>query len=423
MAEPVLDRRPLGPPADRSAGVRVRFCPSPSGPPHIGLIRTALFNWAFARHTGGILIFRLEDADGAGAGEAGYRQLLEALRWLGLDWDEGMEVGGPHQPYRQSRRRPIHREVLERLCAAGYVYESFSTAEEIRARRLAAGRDPSLGYDNADRPLSGRRSADLRSEGRLPVLRFRMPDEDIAFCDLVRGRVTLRAGSVPDYVVAGPDGAALFALANPVDDALMGVTHVLRGEDLLPTTLRQIPMWRALVDLGVAAGMPLFGHLPMLRGAGYRALSGRDPEADVLHHRERGFLPEGLLNYLALRGWVPPDGREIFTIAEVAEAFDPRDLVANAVGFDPAEAEAVNAEHLRRLPVEEFRERLRSYLQVAGVLPADTTLRQLAVLDAEAPLVQTRIRLLSEAVPLLRSAFAEEFGPLVEAGTRQGADG
>jgi glutamyl-tRNA synthetase len=423
MAELVLDRRPLGPPTARSEGVRVRFCPSPSGRPHIGLIRTALFNWAYARHTGGVLVFRLEDADGGEAGEAGYRQLLEALGWLGLDWDEGMEVGGPHPPYRQSQRRPIHREVLERLAAAGHVYESFSTADEVRARHLAAGRDPSLGYDNADRPQSGQRPADLRGEGRLPVLRFRMPEEDIAFCDLVRGRMTLRAGSVPDFVVAGQDGVPLFALANPVDDALMGITHVLRGEDLLPTTLRQIPVWRALVDLGVAAEMPQFGHLPLLRGAGNRALSGRDPEADVLHHRECGFLPEGLLNYLALRGWAPSDGREIFTISELAEAFDLRGLLAHPVGFDPAEAEAVNAEHLRRLSAEEFRDRLHSYLRSAGLLPADPTPRQLAALDAAVPLVQGRVRLLAQAVPLLRSAFVVDTDVGIEAGSPAAADG
>jgi glutamyl-tRNA synthetase len=195
----------------------------------------------------------------------------------------------------------------------------------------------------------------------------------------------------------------------------MGITHVLRGEDLLPSTLRQIPLWGALVDVGLAARVPQFGHLPLLRGPGNRALSGRDPDADVLHHRERGFVPEGLLNYLALRGWAPPDGDEIFTMAELAEAFDLRDLVANPVAFDPAEAEAVNAEHLRRLPVEEFRDRLRPHLRAAGLLPEDPTPRQLAVLDAAAPLLQTRIRLLTEAVPLLRSEFVAVAGVVTEA--------
>jgi len=393
------------PPSASPSGVRVRFCPSPTGTPHVGLIRTALFNWAYARHTGGVFVFRVEDTDAARDSEESYRQLLEAMRWLGLDWDEGVEVGGPHGPYRQSRRRAVYDDVLARLRAAGHVYESFSTPEEVEARHVAAGRDPKLGYDNADRDLTGQRRAELRAEGRQPVLRFRMPDTDVGFHDLIRGPVTFRAGSVPDFVVARQDGSPLYALTNPVDDALMGITDVLRGEDLLSSTPRQIPLWQALVDLGVADALPRFGHLPYVMGAGNRKLSKRDPESDLFHHRRRGFIPEGLLNYLALLGWAIAEDRDVFSMAEMVAAFDIRDVNANPARFDVAKAEAINAEHVRRLPPGDFRDRLVPYLQAAGVLPAEPSAGQLAVLDAVAPLVQTRIQLLGEAAPLVGFAF------------------
>jgi glutamyl-tRNA synthetase len=231
---------------------RVRFCPSPTGNPHVGLIRTCLFNWAFARHHGGTFVFRIEDTDAARDSEESYAMLVESLTWLGMDWDEGPGVGGPHGPYRQSERDDIYSGVIARLVEGGYLYESFSTGEEIEARHRAAGRDPKLGYDNFDRDLTAERKAALRAEGREPVLRLRMPDEDLSWDDLVRGPVTFAAGSVPDYVVVRANGKPLYPLVNPVDDALMKITHVLRGEDLLPSTPRQLALYGALVAIGVA---------------------------------------------------------------------------------------------------------------------------------------------------------------------------
>ncbi len=248
--------------------VRVRFCPSPTGNPHVGLIRTCLFNWAYARHTGGTFVFRVEDTDAARDTEQSYRQLLDALRWLGLDWDEGPEVGGPHAPYRQSERRSIYADIVSRLQDAGLAYESYSSTEEIEARHRSVGRDPKLGYDNHDRQLSADARAALRAEGRQPVLRLRMPDEDLGWDDIVRGPVTFAAGSVPDFVVVRANGDPLYPLVNPVDDALMRITHVLRGEDLLPSTPRQIALYRALIAIGVAETVPRFGHLPVRHGRG-----------------------------------------------------------------------------------------------------------------------------------------------------------
>ena len=388
--------------------VRVRFCPSPTGTPHVGLIRTALFNWAHARHTGGTFVFRIEDTDAARDSEESYHQLLDAFGWLGLDWDEGVERGGPDGPYRQSQRMDIYRDVLDQLAAGGYVYPSFSSPDEVEARHRAAGRDPKLGYDNADRELTAEQRARFDGEGRRPVLRFRMPDADVGFDDVIRGPVSFKAGSVPDFVVARADGSPLYALTNPVDDALMRITDVLRGEDLLASTPRQIPLRQALVDLGLATGMPRFGHLPYVMGEGNRKLSKRDPESDLFHHRRRGFLPEGLLNYLALLGWSIAEDRDIFSMAEMVAAFEIRDVNANPARFDVRKAEAINAEHVRRLPAAELPARLLPYLQAAEVLPDPPDDAQRALLAAASPLVQTRMQLLGEAPGMLGFLFVAD---------------
>ncbi|MBE8528188.1 glutamate--tRNA ligase, partial [Amycolatopsis sp. H6(2020)] len=292
--------------------VRVRFCPSPTGTPHVGMVRTALFNWAYARHTGGTLVFRIEDTDAARDSEESFQQVIEALHWLGIDWDEGVGVGGPHEPYRQSQRGEIYAEVIDKLVAAGLVYEDFSTPEEVEQRHRERGEDPKLGYDNHDRNLTEEEKAAFRAEGRQPVLRLRMPDEDITFHDLVRGEITFKAGSVPDYVVVRANGKPLYPLVNPVDDALMGITHVLRGEDLLSSTPRQIALYRALVQIGVAEFIPEFGHLPYVMGQGNKKLSKRDPESNLFLLREAGFIKEGLVNYLALLGWSLSSDQDVF---------------------------------------------------------------------------------------------------------------
>ena len=385
--------------------VRVRFCPSPTGTPHVGLIRTALFNWAFARHHGGSLVFRIEDTDSARDSEESYAALLDALRWLGLTWDEGPEVGGPYGPYRQSERAEIYTDVVRRLLQAGEAYESFSTPEEIEARHRAAGRDPKLGYDNADRDTTAQQAADWRSQDRLPVLRLRMPDADLSWTDLVRGEITFRSGTVPDPVLVRGNGSPLYALTNPVDDALMRITHVLRGEDLLPSTPRQLGLYAALERIGVATVTPAFGHLPYVLGEGNRKLSKRDPQSNLFVYRDRGFLPEGLLNYLALLGWAIAEDRDVFTTAELVAAFDLSRVSANPARFDLRKAEAINSVHLRALPAEEFVTRVLPYLAQAELVidqARDAVLRKIA------PLVQERCVVLSDAVGMLRFLLIPE---------------
>ncbi|QDG67467.1 glutamate--tRNA ligase [Pseudarthrobacter sp. NIBRBAC000502772] len=385
--------------------VRVRFCPSPTGTPHVGLIRTALFNWAYARHTKGTLVFRIEDTDSARDSEESYHQLLDALKWLGITWDEGVEVGGPHEPYRQSQRSDLYQDVIAKLKAGGHIYESYSTPAEIEARHRAASRDPKLGYDGFDRHITEEQLAQYKAEGRQAVLRLRMPDEDLTFKDLVRGEITFKAGSVPDFAVVRANGAPLYTLVNPVDDALMGITHVLRGEDLLSSTPRQIALYRALYAIGVAEYMPEFGHLPYVMGQGNKKLSKRDPESSLFLHRERGFIPEGLLNYLSLLGWSLSADEDIFTVKQLVEHFDIHDVLANPARFDLKKAEAINGTHVRLLEAADFRARLVPYLRAADLVGEILTDREEEILTEAAPLVQERITLLGEAPEMLAFLF------------------
>lgn len=385
-----------------STDVRVRFCPSPTGTPHVGLIRTALFNWAFARHHGGSFVFRIEDTDAARDSEESYAAILDALRWLGLSWDEGPEVGGPYEPYRQSLRREQHMEVVKSLLEAGEAYRSYSTPEEVEARHKAAGRDPKLGYDNYDRDLSEEQKKAFEDEGRKPVVRLRMPDHDLSWTDLVRGETTFKAGTVPDFALTRGNGIPLYTLVNPVDDALMKITHVLRGEDLLSSTPRQLALYEALTRIGVADRTPEFGHLPFVMGQGNKKLSKRDPESNLFIHRDRGFVPEGLLNYLALLGWGISDDHDVFSLDEMVAAFDIATVNSNPARFDQKKADAINAEHIRLLEPAEFATRLRAFLTQHGHLPADIDEAQFAV---AADLVQTRIVVLSDAWGLLRFLY------------------
>ncbi|POX39829.1 glutamate--tRNA ligase [Streptomyces sp. Ru73] len=388
--------------------VRVRFCPSPTGNPHVGLVRTALFNWAFARHHQGTLVFRIEDTDAARDSEESYNQLLDAMRWLGFDWDEGPEVGGPHAPYRQSQRMDIYQDVAQKLLDAGHAYHCYCTAEELDERREAArkaGR-PS-GYDGKCRDLTDEQKAAYEAEGRTSIVRFRMPDETITFTDLVRGELTFTAENVTDYGILRANGAPLYTLVNPVDDALMEITHVLRGEDLLSSTPRQIALYKALIELGIAKQIPAFGHLPYVMGEGNKKLSKRDPQSSLNLYRERGFLPEGLLNYLSLLGWSFSEDQDLFTIDEMVAKFEIEDVNANPARFDLKKCEAINADHIRMLDVKDFTERCAPWLR-APFAPWDEADFDQAVFDAIAPHAQSRLKVLSEITDNVDFLFLKE---------------
>lgn len=392
--------------------VRVRMAPSPTGSPHVGLARTALYNWAFARHhqelgAGGTFVFRIEDTDKARNTEESYDSLIDLMQWLGLGWDEGVVVGGPFGPYRQSERTDIYADVLARLRDSSYTYDCFCTNEEVEARRKASG-SKVMGYDGFCRDLTADQRAAFEAEGRSPVVRFRMPEGSITWNDLVRGDITFETEHVPDFALCRANGDPLYTLTAPVDDATMQITHVLRGEDLLSSTPRQLALFDALKELGVATETPQFGHLPYVMGEGNKKLSKRDPQAHMALYREQGFLPEGLLNYLALLGWSIAGDRDVFTLTEMVEKFDIKDVNPNPARFDLKKAEAINTAQLRLLPLDEITHRVLPFLKEAGVVSDPVNDPDAQLLELAMPLVAERINKLTEAAPMLGFLFVDE---------------
>ncbi len=376
------------------------------------MIRTALFNWAYARHTGGTFVFRIEDTDVARDSQQSYADLLDALRWLGLDWDEGPEIGGPHGPYRQSERMDIYREIVDKLLASGYAYHCYCSQEELEERREAArAASKTPGYDGACRKLSDDQVTAYKIQDRRPVVRFRMPDTDFTWTDLVRGEVTFAAEHVPDYVIVRATGEPLYTLVNPVDDVLMEITHVLRGEDLLSSTPRQLALYDALKEIGVAKGeRALYGHLPYVMGEGNKKLSKRDPESSLLMYREEGYLPEGLLNYLALLGWAFGNDVEFFSKEEMATVFDVARVNANPARFDLKKCTSINGDWIRTLTPADLLTRLTPYLIKEGVLSAEPASDQMSVLLSAIPLIQERMETLRQGVGMLGFLFAGQPG-------------
>ena len=392
-----------------ASGVRVRFAPSPSGDLHVGNIRTALYDWAFARRTGGTFVLRIEDTDQTRVTAEYIASALDTLRWLGLQWDEGPEVGGRYGPYLQSERLSIYAEWLDHLLRTGHAYYCYCTPEELAARREAArsGGGPS-GYDAHCRVLTAEQVAAYRAEGRKPVVRFRMPEGSTTFTDLVRGEVTFDHAHVPDFVLARADGSPLYTLAVAVDDVLMKITHVVRGEDLLSSTPRQIAVYRAM---GVAeADFPVFAHLPYVLGKDGQRLSKRNGVVSVNWYREEGFLPEAIDNYLALLGWSPGDNREEFSLADLAAEFDLARVNKNPAQFDVKKLEAINGDKIRALEPADFVARITPFLERVEMVATPPGADQAALIEAAAPLIQTRIGRLTEAVGMLAFLFAGDDG-------------
>jgi len=389
------------------AAVRVRFAPSPSGDLHVGNVRTALYNWAFARGTGGTFVLRIEDTDRTRVTGEYINAAISTLRWLGLGWDEGPGAGGPCGPYRQSERMDTYAEWARRFLDAGHAYYCYCTQEELAARREAArssGRP--AGYDGHCRELTTAQVSAYRAEGRPPVVRFRMPDGSTTFTDLIRGEVTFDHEFVPDFVLARADGSPLYTLAVAVDDVLMKLTHILRGEDLLSSTPRQLAVYRAM---GVQGGeLPRFAHLPYVLGPDGQKLSKRNGVVSIAWYRHEGFLPEAMCNYLALLGWSPGDDREEFSLAEMAAEFDLRRVNRNPAQFDMKKLEAINGDKIRGLDGADFAARITPFLQVAGLVGDPVSDEEATLIRAAAPLVQERISRLTDAAGMLGFLLVDE---------------
>ncbi len=386
--------------------VRVRFAPSPTGDLHVGNIRTALFDWAYARHTGGKFIFRIEDTDRERVTDEYIQAAIDTLKWLGLTWDEGPEVGGPNGPYLQSQRLDIYAKWAAKFLADGFAYHCYCSSEELEAVREAQRKaNVAPGYNGHCRELSADQIAAYVAEGRKPVVRMRMPDGSTTFTDLIRGEVTFDHNFVPDFVLVRADGSPLYTLAVAVDDVMMQVTHVLRGEDLLSSTPRQIRVYQAM---GVKEDeYPLFAHLPFVMGQDNAKLSKRNGEVSIAWYRERGFLPEAICNYLALLGWSPGEDREDVTMEELTQLFTVERVHSSPARFDMKKLEAINGDKIRALTPESFLEKSLPFLTDAKVISGSAD--EIDLLKKALPIIQERVATLAEIPAMLKFLFVAHF--------------
>jgi glutamyl-tRNA synthetase len=393
-------------PVNTPSKVRVRFAPSPTGELHVGNIRTALFDWAYARHTGGTFIFRIEDTDTERVTPEYIQAAINTLKWLGLDWDEGPEVGGENGPYLQSQRLEIYAEWAAKFLEQGDAYHCYCSSEELEAVREAQrAANVAPGYNGHCRDLSADQIAAYVAQGRKPVIRMRMPDGSTTFTDLIRGEVTFEHKFVPDFVLARNDGSPLYTLAVAVDDVLMKVTHVLRGEDLLSSTPRQLRVYDAM---GVKAeDYPLFAHLPFVMGQDNAKLSKRNGETSIAWYRDAGYLPEAICNYLALLGWSPGDDRENVTMKELTELFTVERVHSSPARFDMKKLEAINGDKIRALSLEDFFTWAMPFMKKAGTVTG--TEEEVALIKRALPIIQERIVTLGEIPGLLNFLFVKDF--------------
>ena len=372
----------------------------------MGNIRTALFDWAYARHTGGTFLFRIEDTDTTRVTDEYIQAAIDTLKWLGLNWDEGPEVGGDNGPYLQSQRLGIYAEWAQKFLDQKDAYHCYCSAEELEAVRegqRAANVAP--GYNGHCRDLTADQIAGYKVEGRLPVVRMRMPDGGTTFNDLIRGDVSFDHKFVPDFVLVRGDGSPLYTLAVAVDDVLMKVTHVLHGEDLLSSTPRQIRVYQAM---GLALeDYPVFAHLPFVMGQDNAKLSKRNGEVSIAWYRDKGFLPEAICNYLALLGWSPGDDRENVTMKELTELFTVEKVHSSPARFDMKKLEAINGDKIRALTLDEFLNWSLPFLTKAGVIAGSAD--EIALVKLALPLIQERIIMLSEVPAMLKFLFVKNF--------------
>ena len=381
--------------------IRTRIAPAPSGSIHVGNARTALYNWLFARKHGGVFVLRIEDTDAKRATEEAYAAVIEDLRWLGLGWDEGPEAGGEFGPYRQSERLDRYSAACLQLIDAGHAYRCYCTAQELEQRRKAAmveRRTP--GYDGRCRRLSDAERDAFEAEGRDFAVRFAVPPKrTITFEDVVRGPIATETTQIPDFVIQRSDGSPTYMLAAAVDDALMGITHIIRGEDLIAATPRQLLLREAMA----VSDVPVFAHLPLLVDEKGKPLSKRWGDVAVSAYREQGYLPEAMVNYLALLGWSYDDKTNIFSVDELVERFSLERVGKNPAAFDVPKLEWLNLHYIKELGAEGLADRLVPYCEAYG-LPAGTPEGR-ASLVAVAPLISERLKRLDEAPPMVAFLF------------------
>jgi glutamyl-tRNA synthetase len=385
--------------------VRVRYAPSPTGFPHVGNIRTALFNWLFARHTGGKFIVRIEDTDVARTVPGALEAILDSLRWLGLDWDEGPEVGGNFGPYFQSERLAIYQEIADRLIKEGYAYNCYCSSERLEAMRAEQTRQKlPPGYDRHCRSLIEAERDQKIAEGVKPVVRFKTPfGGKTCFQDLLRGEVSFENSTIDDFVLLKSDGYPTYHLANIIDDHLMQISHVLRAEEWLSSTPRHIMLYNA-----VGFEPPIFAHLPMILGPDRSKLSKRHGATALTDYRDQGYLPETMFNFLALLGWSLDEKTELFSRQELVEYFSLERVSRTAAIFNREKLDWMNGVYIRGLDLDDFIKRVLSFVDKALPPEIERPLDQ-EYLKRILPLVKERAKTLAEVKDLISFFYEEHF--------------
>ncbi len=385
--------------------VRVRFAPSPTGRLHIGTARTALLNWLFARKERGFFIVRIEDTDRSRSTIEYEESILEDLAWMGLNWDEGPDIGGDYGPYRQSERFELYQMRADELLRSGQAYRCYCTPEELeerRKKRLAIGLMPK--YEGTCRNLTADQEAECLAQGRKPAVRFRVPDEKIIVQDLVRGEIEFSSDVIGDFIIMRSDGSPSFHLAVVVDDGEMGITHVIRGEDHITNTAKHVPLFQAL-----GYPIPKFAHNAMILGPDGGKLSKRHGATSVGEYREKGYLPEAIDNYLALLSWAPEDTREVFSPEELAAAFEVERISKSPAIFDVNKLNWLNGQHIRSAGLERLTNLCIPYLKDAGLIPqAEPSQEEFAHLVKIVEAVRGNLTVLSE-IPEYARIFLSKY--------------
>lgn len=385
--------------------VRVRFAPSPTGPLHIGGARSALFNWLFARRFGGTMIVRIEDTDLERSTREYEELILESLQWLGIDWDEGIGAGGPNGPYRQKERLHIYNPYVEKLLETGQAYHCYCSEDELEAERQElSGRGETPRYLGKCRNLSVKDKEELCSLGRKPVVRFRVPEGRlIVVDDLVRGRVEFESDGIGDYIIVKSDGIPVYNFAVVMDDALMGITHILRGEEHLSNTPRQILLYEAL-----GFPLPAFAHISLILGEDRSKMSKRHGATSVVQYREQGYLPAALVNFLALLGWSPEGEEEMFSVDELTRRFSLDRVSKSPAVFNFEKLKWMNSHYIRQLTLDELTRLSLPYLAEAGLFEEDPSAERLAWLKEALVTAQEKLEYLAQVPGLLRVFFGED---------------
>ena len=388
---------------------RVRFAPSPTGYLHVGGARTALFNWLFARRHGGTFVLRIEDTDTERSSDEMVAGILESMRWLGLEWDEGPGIGGPHAPYFQTQRFERHKAAAQQLLAAGFAYKCYCSPELLKEKRDAAEKaGGGWRYDRTCLALSAEEQHRLEASGLQPAIRFRVPPGKTMYTDHVRGRIEVDHEQVEDFVILRSNGLPIYHLSVVADDIDMGITHVIRGDDHISNTPKHILLWRAL-----GRTPPEFAHVPLILGTDKKKLSKRHGMTSVTEYEHRGYLPEAMVNFLALLGWSPGGDREVMSPNELIAAFSLGGISGGAAVFDPEKLDWFNAQYLAQLKPDELAHRVEPLLKAAGLWSKDADAGRREWLQRVLGLVLPRVRRLPDFVEQARPflSAAVEYDP------------